>query len=56
MPGPEATTRKNITLPDAMWVQINDARREAAGQIPSESEMIRILLREALAARARNQP
>lgn len=48
----EATTRKSISLPDSLWAAVNDARRGVYGRIPSESEMVRILIREALDARA----
>jgi hypothetical protein len=44
-------TRKVITLPNSLWAAITLARKSADGPIPSEAEMVRVLLREALAAR-----
>lgn len=51
-PAAEAQTRKSIVLADAMWAEIDEARRATPGKMPSEMEMVRRLLREALDARA----
>jgi hypothetical protein len=44
--------RKSITLPHPLWDAIDVARRGSLGRVPSEAEMVRVLLREALAARS----
>lgn len=48
----EPYTRKNVSLPDAMWKEISNVRRQTPERIPPEQEVIRRLLREALDARA----
>jgi Arc/MetJ-type ribon-helix-helix transcriptional regulator len=52
-PPSEPVTRKSVTLPNSLWAAISEARKDFGGHIPSEAEVIRILLREALDARAR---
>lgn len=43
-------TRKSVTLPDTMWLAIDGVRRGLPRILP-ESDVIRLLLREALEAR-----
>ena len=45
--------RKTLTLPLPVWRQIDQLRREAPGPVPSASEVVRWLIREALEARTR---
>jgi Arc/MetJ-type ribon-helix-helix transcriptional regulator len=45
--------RKTLTLPLQVWQQIDQIRRDAEGSVPSESAVVRDLIREALAARAK---
>ena len=52
-PSPEPVARKSVTLPISLWDAINEARKGFPSQVPTEAEAIRILLREALAARAK---
>jgi hypothetical protein len=42
--------RKSVTLPISLWDAINEARKGFPGQVPSEAEAVRLLLREALDA------
>jgi Arc/MetJ-type ribon-helix-helix transcriptional regulator len=46
-----APIRKTLTLPLQVWQQIDQIRREAHGSVPSESAVVRDLIREALEAR-----
>lgn len=43
-------TRKSVTLPDTMWAAVDNVRR-GLPRIPSEADVVRLLLREALEAR-----
>jgi Arc/MetJ-type ribon-helix-helix transcriptional regulator len=43
--------RKTLTLPLQVWQQIDQIRRDAEGSLPSESAVVRDLIREALEAR-----
>jgi hypothetical protein len=54
-PIPNAT-RKSLTLTDDLWAEVNEERKRGTGAVPTEMELIRALLREALDARyaARN--
>jgi Arc/MetJ-type ribon-helix-helix transcriptional regulator len=45
-------TRKSVSLPDSIWAEINEFRKTFDGRIPSQTEAVRILLQEALDARA----
>lgn len=54
-PYPEPTTRKTLALPEALWGELDIERRLAPGRMPSETEMVRTLLREAIDARLRNR-
>lgn len=49
-PIPNAT-RKSLTLVDDLWAELNEERKRSVGAVPTEMELIRILLREALDAR-----
>ena len=49
----EPTTRKSMTLPDSIWAAIDDMRRSWPGAVPSEVDVVRTLLREAIDARAK---
>ncbi len=55
-PPAEPLKRKSLILPEAMWAEIDAARRATPGGLPSEMEMVRRLLREALDARACREP
>lgn len=48
----EPVTRKTVVLPDTIWDAINDIRKSSPGFVPSEAEVVRTLLREAIEARA----
>lgn len=52
-PLPEPSTRKSIALPDRLWNGINEVRKDMPGRVPSEAEVLRLLVSEALAARER---
>jgi Arc/MetJ-type ribon-helix-helix transcriptional regulator len=48
-----APIRKTLTLPLQVWQQIDQIRRKAHGSVPSESAVVRDLIREALETRAK---
>jgi Arc/MetJ-type ribon-helix-helix transcriptional regulator len=50
-PPSDPLVRKNVGLPSSLWDAIDAARRTFKGRLPSETETVRILLREALEAR-----
>jgi Arc/MetJ-type ribon-helix-helix transcriptional regulator len=45
------TIRKSVSLPASLWDAVNEARRQWSGKVPTESEVFRVLVREALEAR-----
>jgi hypothetical protein len=49
------TTRKSVTLENALWDAITRERKMWNGDVPSEAEAIRILLHEAIAAREKRR-
>jgi hypothetical protein len=51
----EPVTRKSMALPDTIWAAIDDIRRSWPGAVPSEVDVVRTLLREAIGARAANE-
>jgi hypothetical protein len=51
-PIPEETARKSLTLAIALWAELNEERKRSEGAVPSETDLIRALLREALDARS----
>jgi Arc/MetJ-type ribon-helix-helix transcriptional regulator len=53
-PLPEPASRKSVKLPDSLWADI-DRVRKTFDRIPSEAEVIRILLREAIDARLKDR-
>jgi hypothetical protein len=50
-PLPQNIVRKNIALDADFWVEINEERKRVAGAVPSEADLVRTLLREAMDAR-----
>jgi Arc/MetJ-type ribon-helix-helix transcriptional regulator len=48
----QTPTRQTLSLPPEIWQQIDRIRRQAPGAVPSTSEVVRTLIREALEARA----
>lgn len=48
---PEPVIRKAVGLTAAMWAEVDAQRRAEPHRIPSQNEMVRRLLREALDAR-----
>jgi hypothetical protein len=51
-PLPENIVRKNIALDADVWDEVSEERARLAPKIPSEADMIRVLVREALDARS----
>jgi hypothetical protein len=45
------TTRKSLTLADDLWAELNEERKRSTGAVPTEMELIRNLIREALDTR-----